>query len=182
MNRSRIALVIGGTFALLSACATVSPQTWTNTWQGGGEDAFVTDDAFKCLKSLTKVGNTYYDNVNGHLEETLAVARNPQGGAFPVGTIVSLQPGEAMVKRAAGFSPGTYDWEFFKIKVVDGKSVITERGTTEMKNIAGSCVGCHEPAAKQFDLVCATGHGCKPLPGFVQNMALKSAEKDERCE
>jgi len=126
------------------------------------------------------VDKSYYANVNGHLEQTLRVAADPEGATFPVGTIVQLAPVEAMVKRHAGFSPETGDWEFFKLAVVGDQAVIVERGTTAIRNIAGTCQSCHAPAAGH-DWVCATGRGCEPLPKFVLRAAIKSVEKDPRC-
>lgn len=165
----------------LCACSHAERQVWENTFKTDVEDAFVTDDAFGCVRALTQVGRAYYTNVNGHLDATLAVARNPAGGTYPVGTLVTLQPAEAMVKRAPGFSPETQDWEFFKLEVVDGKTVIVERGTTGLKNIAGGCAECHMPAAKTYDMVCASGHGCEELPGIALKLAERALERDERC-
>lgn len=163
---------------LLLACAP-KPQAWTNTHTGPEEDAFLVDADFDCVRSHDKVGNSYYWNVNGHTEETLAVAR--EGGVYPVGTVVQLAPIEAMVKRHEGFSPETADWEFFKLKTKDGRRIITERGTTGVRNIAGSCIRCHDGAEAQYDKVCGSDHGCKPLPGFVVKGGAKAVARDPLC-
>lgn len=169
--------------ALFAACGPkLVRQDWENIYKGEAEDAFLTDDDFRCITEGEKIGNSYYRNINGHLEETLAVARNPEGGTYPVGTMVQLFPGEAMVKRAEGFSPETNDWEFFVIEVVEGQTIIADRGTTEVRNPLGTCMKCHGMAAPQFDLVCATDRGCKKLPGFASKLAAKEVANDLRCQ
>ena len=50
-------------------------------------------------------------------------ANNPDGGVYPVGTVIQLVPQEAMVKRAAGFDPATNDWEFFSLDVSGAERV-----------------------------------------------------------
>ena len=105
------------------------------------------------------------DYVLGRLDETLAVAQNPEGGAYPVGTVIQLIPTEAMVKRAPGFSPLTFDWEFFFLGVSASGTTIEARGTTEVVNgFGGNCYDCHVKAEPQWDLVCETDHGCDPIP------------------
>jgi hypothetical protein len=91
-------------------------------------------------------------------------------------------PNEAMVKRHAGFSPETGDWEFLKIKLVKDQAVITERGTTEIKNLAGGCAECHAASAESNDWVCGEDYGCEVLPGFILKQAEKAVAKDPRCE
>jgi hypothetical protein len=136
---------------------------------------------FGCLQDWAPVGHTRYASLNGSLDAALAVARGEQPGPFPAGTLVQLMPTEAMVKLAPGASPETDDWEYLKLKL-DRKGVvtITERGGAEVKNVAGSCHGCHQTAS-QWDHVCAEDHGCKPLPGFIVKGALKAVDKDPRC-
>ncbi len=164
---------------LLFACGPKA-QTWTDSHTGPQEDAFLVDADFGCIAEHDKVGNSHYWNVNGHTEETLRVAR--EGGVYPVGTVVQLAPVEAMVKRHQGFSPETGDWEFFKLKTAkDGQRIITERGTTEVGNIAGNCARCHAGAQESFDWVCGTDRGCKPLPGFVIKAGAKQVAKDPLC-
>jgi hypothetical protein len=98
-------------------------------------------------------------------DATLAVARSSDGGTYPVGTLLQLVPGEAMVKRAPGFSPTTNDWEFFELDVSAQGTSINVRGGDEVVNrFGGSCANCHAAADPQFDFVCEDDHGCEPLP------------------
>jgi hypothetical protein len=135
---------------------------------------------FGCLKDWPAVGNTRYASLTGDLDAALAVARGDTPGPFPPGTLVQLMPTEAMVKLAPGASPETDDWEYLKLKVGKRGVEIAERGGAEVKNIAGSCHGCHQPAP-QWDHVCGADHGCEALPGFIVKAALKAVEKDPRC-
>ncbi|HMJ75218.1 MAG TPA: hypothetical protein VK507_04555, partial [Iamia sp.] len=77
-------------------------------------------------------------------------------------------PTEVMVKRAAGFSPVTRDWEFLFVEVTAEGTRIVDRGTTDVINAFGlDCATCHQAADARFDMVCETGetdHGCDPLP------------------
>ncbi|MFT7621891.1 MAG: hypothetical protein ACI9WU_001056 [Myxococcota bacterium] len=101
----------------------------------------------------------------GHLDQALAVARNPEGGTFPVGTIIQLVPFEAMVKRKAGFSPTTNDWEFCALDVDATGARVSARGTTKVVNqFGGVCFTCRAKADPKYDFVCGDGHGCDPLP------------------
>jgi hypothetical protein len=134
---------------------------------------------FDCLQDWAMVGHTRYKSLNDRLPEVLAVAAAPQGKSFPVGTLVMLQPSEAMLKRAPGSNPATDDWEYLKLAIKKGQVEILERGGPEVKNIAGSCNDCHTtPGA---DRVCANAPGCKPLPSFVIKAALKAVATDPRC-
>jgi hypothetical protein len=140
----------------------------------------VTAEDFGCLKDWPAVGNTRFKSLVGDVEPALAIARGEQPGPFPAGTVVQLMPTEAMVKLAPGSSPDTDDWEYLKLKVTKKGVEIAERGGAEIKNVAGSCHDCHT-TAPQWDHVCATGHGCRDLPGFVVKGALKATDKDPRC-
>jgi hypothetical protein len=66
---------------------------------------------------MTPVRGFFMDNLEGDLNATLAVAEATEGGTYPVGTLIQLFPGEAMVKQpgGGGFSPDTGDWEFFEL-------------------------------------------------------------------
>jgi hypothetical protein len=120
---------------------------------------------FRNLHTMTKVRNFYVDNRLGHLDQTLAVANSPNGGRYPVGTIIQLVPQEAMVKRQKGFSPTTRDWEFFFLSVTPMGTTIEKRGTADVVNrFGGNCASCHQGAAARFDGVCEENHGCAPLP------------------
>lgn len=120
-------------------------------------------DDFVNINTMTHVGDRFVGSLNGHLAEALAVARSATGGVYPVGTVVELVPGEAMVKRYAGFSPPTRDWEFFQLAPSAHGTRILKRGTTNVKNPFGSCASCHQGAAPQFDFVCTKSHGCAGL-------------------
>jgi hypothetical protein len=120
---------------------------------------------FRNLHTMTKVRNFYIDNRLGHLDQALAVANSPNGGTYPVGTIIQLVPQEAMVKREKGFSPPTRDWEFFFLSVTPMGTTIEKRGTADVVNrFGGNCASCHQGAAARFDGVCEENHGCAPLP------------------
>jgi hypothetical protein len=120
---------------------------------------------FRNLHTMTKVRNFYVDNRLGHLDRALAVANSPNGGRYPVGTIIQLVPQEAMVKREKGFSPATRDWEFFFLSVTAMGTTIEKRGTSDVVNrFGGNCASCHQGAAARFDGVCEENHGCAPLP------------------
>jgi hypothetical protein len=140
----------------------------------------VTPADFTCLSAWPAVGHTRFASLTGQLDAALAVARDPAGGDYPAGTLVAFQPSEAMLKLAPGSQPATDDWLYIKLKVGAKGVEIKEQGGAEVRNIAGTCAGCHGAAAAH-DEVCASDHGCKALPGFVVKAALKAVEKDPRC-
>jgi hypothetical protein len=95
----------------------------------------------------------------------LRVANSPNGGVYPVGTIVQLVPQEAMVKRRRGWNPETHDWEFFFLATSATGTEIVTRGAKETVNrFGGNCFGCHAAADPKWDFVCEQDHGCAPLP------------------
>lgn len=165
-------LVLAATLAV--ACGT-SPRG-----DGGGDaaapDAAASPDAttvdpeltgedFKPLSEMTPVRGFFVDNVLGDVEAAVAVAESPDGGTYPVGTVIQLVPQEAMVKRAPGFSPEFGDWEFFELDVSPEGTTIVNRGDAEIVNRFGmSCADCHAMAEPQWDLVCEQDHGCDPIP------------------
>jgi hypothetical protein len=130
------------------------------------EDVVVEAGDFKPLADMTAVRGFFVDNVAGDLQGTLAVANDPGGGAYPVGTVIQLIPQEAMVKRAPGFDPDSNDWEFFTLDVTaTGTTIVTRGGSEVINRFSGtSCAGCHSAAEPQFDFVCEDNHGCAPLP------------------
>jgi hypothetical protein len=129
------------------------------------EDLVMQADDFVRLQDMTPVRGFFIDNRLGHLDEAIAVANDPEGGAYPVGTIIQLVPQEAMVKRAPGFDADSNDWEFFSLDVTAEGTTILERGGAEVINrFGGSCADCHSLAEPQFDFVCEDDHGCEPLP------------------
>ena len=129
------------------------------------EDFVAQATDFRNLHTMTKVRGFFIDNRLGHLDEALAVANSPDGGEYPVGTIIQLVPQEAMVKRHKGFSPATRDWEFFFLSVSPAGTEIQNRGTDQVVNrFGGNCASCHQGAEARFDGVCEKNHGCAPLP------------------
>ncbi|HET7722564.1 MAG TPA: hypothetical protein VFK43_21545, partial [Acidimicrobiales bacterium] len=129
------------------------------------EDLVMEASDFVNINDMTPVRGYFIDNRLGDLDEALAVAEDPEGGTYPVGTIIQLVPSEAMVKRAPGFSPATNDWEFFSLAVSPEGTEILQRGGPDVVNqFGGSCADCHLQADPQFDLVCEDTHGCAPLP------------------
>ena len=131
------------------------------------EDVVVDADDFRPLADMTAVRGFFVDNVAGDLDATLAVANDPEGGAYPVGTVIQLIPQEAMVKRAPGFDPASNDWEFFTLEVTPAGTTIMSRGGSEVINrFSGtSCAGCHSAADAQFDFVCEDDTRLCPAPG-----------------
>lgn len=130
------------------------------------EDLVMEADDFVNINDMTPVRGFFVDNKLGHLDETIAVAEDLDGGdPYPVGTIIQLVPFEAMVKRAPGFAPDVNDWEFFELKVSAEGTEIAKRGGAEVINqFGGSCADCHRAARPEFDFVCEDDHGCEPLP------------------
>ena len=154
----------------------------TGDGDGDGDgDLAPTEEDFICLLEWTKVRNYYLTNLQGDLDASLAVANSPDGGIFPPGTLIQLIPTEAMVKRGAGFSPATNDWEFFSLEVSDQGTTILDRGTTDVVNqFNGNCLDCHEKAMPQWDFVCEKDHGCDPLP--LTDEIIESVQQgDPRC-
>jgi len=146
----------------------------------GVEDLDMKASDFECVLRWTKVGGYRITNKLGH--DPLAIANNAAGGGpFPVGTIIQIVPTEAMVKRRAGFSAMTHDWEFFSLGVSTSGTTITKRGTTDVKNaFNGNCFDCHAKAMPAFDLVCGTTHGCDPLP-LSEAQLVNLQNNDARC-
>ncbi len=141
----------------------------------------VSAGTFDCLHGWQKVRRFRLKRVAGDEAAALAVANSATGGVYPPGTVIQLVPTEAMVKREAGFSPMTRDWEFFFLKVTAAGATIVERGTTEVKNgFGGKCFGCHNQASSEWDLVCEQGHGCAALP-LSPSLIQALQDGDPRC-
>lgn len=140
----------------------------------------VTEASFGCIRNLKPVRGYYVGNLLGNVEATVKAATS-SAPSYPVGSLVQLVPTEAMVKREAGFSPATNDWEFFELTVASKTTSIHVRGGAEVKNrFGGQCLTCHQPAAK-FDMICETSHGCAPIP-ITPLMATAIQNTDSRCE
>ncbi len=125
----------------------------------------IDETSFVALSKMTPVRGFFVDNLLGDIDATVAIAESPVGGVYPMGSVVQLIPGEVMVKREAGFSPTTNDWEFFELDVDATGNTIRVRGGDEVINRFGlSCATCHALAAPQWDFICEQDHGCDPLP------------------
>jgi hypothetical protein len=145
------------------------------------EDVEVQADDFLALGDMTPVRGFFVNNLLGHLDEAVTVAENPDGGVYPVGTVIQLIPQEAMVKRAEGFSPETNDWEFFTLDAsAAGTTIVTRGGAEVLNRFSGtSCAGCHSAAEPQFDMVCENTHGCAPL-GVPDEVITTIQQSDPR--
>ncbi|MEI8158544.1 MAG: hypothetical protein WCH60_16900 [Burkholderiales bacterium] len=141
----------------------------------------VDDASFKCMRQMTPVRHFYVDNLLGDITATLAAANAPKGAPYPAGSVVQLVPTEAMVKREAGFSPATGDWEFFELSVNEQGSKIGKRGFAEVNNRFGkNCFACHVPAREPWDFVCESDHGCEAIP-IDHRMTGALQRSDPRC-
>jgi hypothetical protein len=144
-------------------------------------DLDMTAADFDCILNWEKVRLFRITNKLGNLDASLAAANNPGTGDYPVGTVIQLVPTEAMVKRKAGFSDASKDWEFFFLEVSDMGTKIVSRGTTDVVNgFGGNCLNCHAKAMPQYDFVCEKNHGCDPLP-FTDDVILMAQNSDARC-
>lgn len=163
--------------ALLTVSLSLLPLSLT----AAGEPMKVGADSFRCIREMTPVRHFYVDNLLGNLEDTLAAANAPKGAIYPPGSVVQLVPSEVMVKREAGFSPATGDWEFFELDVSEQGSTVRARGFAEVNNrFGGNCFACHAPARQPWDFVCETGHGCESIP-VIRKMIGALQRSDPRC-
>jgi hypothetical protein len=141
----------------------------------------IDDTTFSCIRDMTPVRGFYVDNLQGNLDETVAVA-SAGTGTYPPGSVVQLVPSEAMVKLDAGASPATGDWEFFELAVTGAGSTINKRGFVDVVNkFGGNCFACHIKANPDRDMICETGHGCDPIP-LTRTMINAIQNTDPRCE
>jgi hypothetical protein len=166
-----------------TAATTDVPTTPTDPTTGGAaEDLDMQPDDFVCILGWDKVRKFRVTNLLGHLDATLAVANDPAGGVYPVGTVIQLIPNEAMVKRRVGFAPDNNDWEYFALNTTaDGTTISARGGTQEVVNgLGGSCFDCHAKAAPQWDRICEEGHGCDPLPFTAEQIEMVQ-QGDPRC-
>lgn len=153
----------------------------TDSSGGTQEDLDMTPEDFACLLDWQQVRRFRITNLLGHVDETLAVANSPDGGIYPVGTVIQLIPNEAMVKRAEGWSADTNDWEFFSLSTSAAGTEILDRGTTTVVNqFGGNCFSCHAQAEPQWDLVCEQDHGCDPIPVSKKTIEMLQ-QNDPRC-
>jgi hypothetical protein len=143
----------------------------------------VDDKSFKCIQKMTQVNHFYVDNLLGHVEETVKVAKAGKG-EFPVGSVLQLMPNEVMVKQQKGYSPITKDWEFFWIDVDKNGQKIFTRGFAEVNNRLGlNCFACHVKSSAEHDMLCGQGsaNGCDPIP-ITKAMFEALQRTDPRCE
>lgn len=171
---------------LLAACATAVPaEDDTDTDDTDDTDVSgpveVTEASFPCITDMAPVRRYRVASLTGRLDEALAVADDPEGKVFPVGTLLQLVPAEAMVKREAGFAPETDDWEFFFLGVSESGTEILTRGPDAKNAFGGNCADCHAAAAERYDWVCESGHGCVDLPLSGEAIA-DIQDNDPRCE
>jgi hypothetical protein len=153
----------------------------TETTGEPSEDPNLSAEDFDCILDWPKVHRFRITNVLGDVDASVAVANSPDGGVYPIGTLIQLIPTEAMVKRAPGFAPQTNDWEFFALSVSAQGTEILERGSDQVVNaFGGNCLDCHSKAAPQWDLVCEQDHGCDPLP-FTAEQIETVQNADPRC-
>ncbi|HLV64463.1 MAG TPA: hypothetical protein VKY73_01565, partial [Polyangiaceae bacterium] len=154
----------------------------------GDEDIDMKPEDFTCIADWDQVLGFRITNLLGHLDEALAVAESGTG-TYPVGTVIQHLPTEAMVKRRAGFSPETRDWEFFVLQLgAQGEVTIQERGTTEIKTGMGqTCASCHSMAPEEFDFVCNTWGAAQGPNGpncgfdFMDSFLNTQLAGDTRC-
>jgi hypothetical protein len=139
---------------------TTSPPTTTSAPL---PDVAPTAADFVNINTMKRVGDYFIGSLNGHLDAALAVSRKPEGGVYPVGTVIQLIPTEAMVKRHKGYSPATGDWQFFSLDVSPAGTKIQSSGAKVKNFLGGDCASCHVAAKSKFDFVCEKGHGCAPL-------------------
>lgn len=146
------------------------------------DDLDMTEADFECIKNWDQVNLFFLTNKLGDVQGALDVAKSADGGTYPVGTIIQLIPTEAMVKRKAGFSAETNDWEFFFLEVSEAGTTIAARGTTDVVNqFGGNCFDCHSKAEPKWDLVCEKTHGCDPLP-LSDSTIVSVQNADPRCK
>lgn len=142
----------------------------------------VNDDTFACISELEHAGGNFFvSNLLGDNAATLAVAQSDNGGEYPAGSVISMVPTEVMIKHQEGWNPETNDWEFFELTVSEEGSTIKTRGTTDVINqFGGNCLDCHKLAKPEWDFICASDHGCAPLP-IQREQILAIQQADPRC-
>lgn len=172
--------------ALITAGAILAALALASCGDSGSTPATPTDfvaqaSDFECLQDWPRVRNIRLTNRLGHADEAVALAESPQSGKeYPVGTIIQLFPGEAMVKRGPDYDPDNHNWEYFELNVSAAGTEIRKRGRDDIINMfGGQCFGCHE-AARAFDFICEEDHGCVKLPVSGAQIAVLQ-DSDPRC-
>jgi len=161
-------LVVG--LAVMTPCSAVAQA-----------DITVSAQSFRCIRSGTKVRNTYIWNADPKLlAEAIHILRDSVSNVeYPVGTILQLIPAEAMVKHPRARFPDTNGWEFFALDLSAQGTRIKARGDSVVNFIGVTCLSCHRAAAT-FDFVCEKHHGCAPIP-VDDKMIADRQSQDPRC-
>lgn len=143
-------------------------------------DAFsMTAEDFRCITDYEAVRGFFIGNELGRLDEAIAAAEADFAVDVPPGTVIQLIPQEAMVKGLPGSSPETDDWEFFILNPTADGTVITDRGFTDISNVAGTCWGCHVGASDR-DGVCEQTGLCADA-ALPRNIVDTLVASDARC-
>lgn len=139
----------------------------------------IPEQILACIANGQKVRHTYIQHADpAKLTEAVRLFENKVEGAdYPLGTIIRLIPGEAMVKREKAAFPQSNGWEYFALAVTPQGTTVRARGY-EASNGLGTCQSCHSGAAKG-DYLCASG-GCAPVPLTEERIATIQAN-DPRC-
>jgi len=147
-------------------------------------DFDATPNDFRCITDGKPVpGKHFYiwNKSRRLLRKAVRISKKGKEGLhYPVGTVLQLLPAEAMVKRAKGFNPEGDDWEFFQIKASADGSTIVSRGKAEVKNVIGSCQGCHMQVAPTHDAVCEFVIGARGI-GLTDAQISAIQAADPRC-
>ncbi len=166
-------------FITLLASAMLAGCSGDNTQQSATKA--IDADSFQCIRDLTPVQRFFVGNFFGDVEATVAAAESETGAVYPPGSVVQLVPGEAMVKREAGFNASSNDWEFFELDVSAEGTSIRVRGVEDAVNrFGGNCLECHAQARPEWDMICGLDHGCDPIP-LNNDMILALQKTDPRC-
>jgi hypothetical protein len=166
---------------LASACTIVVGLALTPRPARAQTDVIVSERSFECIRRGTKVRNTYIQNADPKLlAAAVRILRDSVPNVeYPVGTMLQLIPGEAMVKHPRSRFPATNGWEFFALDLSPQGTKIKTHGDSVVNFIGVRCLSCHQPAAK-FDFVCEKRHGCAPIP-INDHMIAERQSQDPRC-
>lgn len=147
----------------------------------GVQDVTVDEKSLGCFLDGTRIRNTYIRNADPEkLKEATRIFKDSVPDTdYPVGTILQLLPGEAMVKRPSEEFPLTNGWEFFALDIMEHGVRIRAQGDRVSNINSVPCMACHQAAAK-FDFVCGKGHGCAPL-AFGDKKIAELQAADQRC-
>ncbi|HEV7730986.1 MAG TPA: hypothetical protein VGR62_02445 [Candidatus Binatia bacterium] len=145
------------------------------------KDFEATESDFACLLNWDKVNNVRIFNAKPRLlrKAKRVLESGRPNRKYPVGTIMQLIPGEAMVKRKKSFNPDGNGWEFFQLGTSASGTTIVSRGADAINFLGLECKACHAAAVK-FDFVCEKTHGCIVLP--LTDAGIDALQRaDPRC-